>query len=168
MGRFKHLATSVAVLFLGIQFLPLYPRTNPSVDPSLAMESQLDVHPQVAKLIDRSCRDCHSNNTKWPWYSRIAPAAWLIGRDVQKARAEMNFSEWTEQAGQKLEKAMGLLMASCVDVNAGRMPKPQYVFLHSEASLNTAEKTEFCQWSTQQGGKLIAIKRAKKQKERVP
>ena len=71
----------------------------------------------------------------------------------------MNFSSWTEQAGKKLQLAVGMLTAACTDVNAGRMPKPEYVFLHSEAMLSGADKEGFCDWTKREGTRLLVLKR---------
>jgi hypothetical protein len=91
--------------------------------------------------------------------SRFAPGSWLVGQNVRKARSIMNFSEWTEQAGRKLELAAGMLAASCADVTLGRMPKPNYTFLHTEARLSAAGRKEFCEWSAKEGNRLILLKR---------
>lgn len=150
--------TALGAAGLGIQFVPVQ-RTNPPLDPARAVEAHLDIAPPVRAILDRSCHDCHSNQTQWPWYSYIAPASWMVTKDVIKAREIMNFSEWSEQAGVKLEKAVGLLMASCTDVTVGRMPKPEYVFLHSRAALNEADVKHFCQWTAKEGGRLLALRK---------
>ncbi len=69
-------------------------RTNPAIDPAQTIESRLQVSPQVAGIFDRSCNDCHSNKTRWPWYSNVAPVSWLVIGDVNDARSVMNFSQW--------------------------------------------------------------------------
>lgn len=143
---------------LAIQFVPVA-RTNPPSIPARAVEAHLDIAAPVRAILDRSCRDCHSNETQWPWYSYIAPASWLVTKDVMKAREIMNFSEWSDQAGVKLEKAVGLLMASCTDVTVGRMPKAEYVFLHSRAALNKQDVKHFCQWTSKEGGRLLALRK---------
>ena len=141
------------------QVLPLFPRTNPTAPPAAGMHNQLEVPVEVDAILRRSCWNCHSNDTVWPWYSWIAPAKWMIVRDVDKARAIMNFSSWTEQAGKKLQQAVGMLAASCTDVTVGRMPKPEYVLLHSEAELSEADKKSFCQWTQREGKRLLILKR---------
>ncbi|MDX1982112.1 MAG: heme-binding domain-containing protein [Bryobacteraceae bacterium] len=162
MRGFVRLAgVSAAALLLGIQFIPAPPLDNPPVDPAKTVEAQLEIPAPMKKLLDRSCRDCHSNETHWPWYSRFAPGSWLVARDVRKARDIMNFSNWTEQAGRKLELAAGMLAASCSDVTVGRMPKPNYAFLHSEARLSAEDKKDFCAWSAAEGERLFQIRRRK-------
>lgn len=152
------LPPGVAV-FAALQLLPLFPRTNPTAAAASSLHNQVEVPPEMDTILRRSCWNCHSNETQWPWYSASAPVKWLIVRDVQKARGIMNFSSWTEQAGKKLQLAVGMLTAACTDVNAGRMPKPEYVFLHSEAMLSGADKEGFCDWTKREGTRLLVLKR---------
>ena len=82
----------IAIVLLGllIQLIPLPGRGN---NPPVVAEPKWD-SPQTAALVKRACYDCHSNQTVWPWYARIAPASWLIQRDVATGHTGLNFSEW--------------------------------------------------------------------------
>lgn len=155
----RRIAIAGGVCFALLQIAPVFPRTNPVAPAFSALHHQVDVPTEIDSILQRSCQNCHSNNTQWPWYSTIAPVRWLIVRDVEKARATMNFSAWTEQAGKKLQQAVVMLAASCTDVTVGRMPKPEYLFLHSEANLSGENKREFCAWTQREGQKLLALKR---------
>lgn len=155
----RWIALAALIGFAIAQALPLFPRTNPAAPPTAGLHNQVEVPGEIDAILRRSCWNCHSNDTVWPWYSSIAPAKWLIVRDVEKAREIMNFSSWTEQAGKKLQQAVGMLAASCSDVTVGRMPKPEYVFLHSEAMLSEADKKDFCQWTQREGKRLLILKR---------
>ena len=121
-------AIAAAVLFIAIQLVP-YGRAH--TNPPVVQEPKWD-SPQTRELAARSCFDCHSNETKWPWYSNVAPMSWMIQHDVDEGRGQMNFSEWNRpqrearQAPQKIEK--------------GEMPQWYYVPLHPEANLTAAEK----------------------------
>jgi hypothetical protein len=150
---------AVAGVFVVLQAVPVFPRTNPVAPATAALRNQVEVPEEMDKILQRSCWNCHSNDTKWPWYAHVAPVSWLIAKDVDKAREVMNFSSWTEQAGKKLQLAVGMLSASCADVTVGRMPKPEYVFLHSEAMLNETDKKDFCGWTQREGKKLLVLKR---------
>ncbi len=161
MVRAKTVAGAAGAVFLVLQLVPVYPRENPPARPEATIESHLEVSPPVKTILDRSCRDCHSDETRWPWYSGVAPVSWLIVRDVEKARSIMNFSRWSDGAGKKLELAVGMLAASCSDVTVGRMPKPDYAFLHSEAKLNKADIAAFCAWSKSEGKRLLIARRKK-------
>lgn len=101
-------------------------RTNPPATYTITWDS-----PETEALARAACFDCHSNETRWPWYAHIAPAAFLIVQDVNEGREEMNFS-----TGHRLE---GDEMAEQID--SGRMPKPIYLPLHPEANLSTKQKS---------------------------
>jgi mono/diheme cytochrome c family protein len=119
-----------AAFFLLIQIIPIGPRlTNPPV----AAEPKWD-SPQTRTLAKRACFDCHSNETKWPWYSYIAPVSWLLANDVLNARAAFNFSDW--HAGDMRSAAMD------AQINSGRMPLPQYLLIHPNARFTNAEKQQ--------------------------
>lgn len=83
-------------------------------------------------LAVRACFDCHSNETKWPWYSHVAPVSWLAVHDVDEGRATLNFSEWDKPQKEADEAAEALL--------EGEMPMAIYLPLHPEARLTDAEK----------------------------
>ncbi|MCC6129141.1 MAG: heme-binding domain-containing protein [Acidobacteria bacterium] len=132
-NRRKPLLVLLAVaggLFVLIQAVP-YGRahTNPPVTAEPAWNS-----PRTQELFYRACGDCHSNKTVWPWYSNVAPASWLVQRDVDKGRRHMNVSQW------KAGKNYGLEAAGLID--EGKMPLPPYLLLHPEARLTPAEKQE--------------------------
>ena len=79
----------MVALALGVQFVPV-DRSNPPAG------RRLNVDPELQAVFRRSCFDCHSNETRWPWYAHVAPISWLIARDVHKARRRLNFSHWSE------------------------------------------------------------------------
>ncbi len=118
------------LLVLLIQLIP-YGRehTNPPVIAEPAWDS-----PQTRALFFRACADCHSNETKWPWYSNIAPASWLITRDVTQGREEFNVSEWgrPDNDGDDAAKL----------VQNGEMPPWFYLPLHPEANLSPVERQQ--------------------------
>ncbi len=129
------------VVFIGIQFVPVE-RTNP---PSRAVDSlQAKTTPEIKAILDRSCRDCHSNETRWPWYSHVAPAAWLVASDVHKGREHFNYSEWTSIDSDEQDKFLG---GMCSLAQRGRMPLPPYLLIHRDAKLSPADVTALCAWS---------------------
>src|SRR5438876_6423144 len=94
MIRVLKIITIVAVvLIVGIQFVRPA-RTNPAVDESQTIFARTQMTPPVAAILDRSCRDCHSNKTVWPWYTNVAPVSWFIVNHVNEARPLLNFSQW--------------------------------------------------------------------------
>ena len=99
---------------------------------------KLDAPPEVEAILRRSCFDCHSNETKWPLYARIAPGSWLMARDVHNGRNHINFSEWADHD----EDERKTDLENCWEqVEAGEMPKWFYVYpFHMSAKLSPADK----------------------------
>ena len=122
----------VAGVLIGIQFVPIS-STAPPIDPTQTLEHHVAVPPNVKAILDRSCRDCHSNETSWPLYARIAPFSWLLASDVTQGREDMNMSEWGEyDAG----AARDILVEVCRQVKKGAMPKWSYTLVHRSAALS--------------------------------
>jgi hypothetical protein len=119
------------VVFLLIQVVP-YGRDHPN--PPVLSEPNWDSQ-QTRDLTKRACFDCHSNETNWPWYSNVAPISWLIYRDVVEGRQQFNFSEWQtsylKDAGEITEI-----------INEGEMPPFQYLLMHPDAKLTSAEEKQ--------------------------
>src|SRR6266516_1325752 len=108
------------------------------------MVSNLAMPTEVRALIRRSCADCHSNQTVWPWYSYVAPVSWLVERDVRHGRDHMNFSRWPEYSLQQQEK----LLADVASALKNReMPLAQYAVMHRDARLSDAEIDIVYQWA---------------------
>jgi heme-binding protein len=136
---------------VAIQFVPVKGiGTNPSE------RYTIEAPPEVAAILRRSCYDCHSNETKWPFYSRIAPGSWLMSRDVLKGRGRMNFSEWgdAEEKDRQLDKEN-----AWEQIDEGKMPKWFYLPLHPSARLSDADKATLKSW-------LLAHKEKEKEKEK--
>jgi hypothetical protein len=127
--------------------------------PGARMETHLNIPSSVQHTLRKACQDCHSNETRWPWYSRVAPASWLVKRDVEHGRRAMNFSEWSQQTGNRAGRVAGLLTAACADVQSGRMPMPQYRLIHREANLSSAEKADFCAWTAAESRNVLNASR---------
>src|ERR1043166_829876 len=89
----KIIAILLVVLVVGIQAIRPA-RTNPPFDESQTINAKTQMTPEVAAIFDRSCRDCHSNKTVWPWYTNVAPVSWWLSNHVNDGRRAMNMSEW--------------------------------------------------------------------------
>ena len=139
----KTLKASVLVLAgaaIAIQFIQP-DRVNPPADPTTSFETLAKPSPKTVALVQRACKDCHSNQTVWPWYSRVAPASWLVASDVQEGRAHLNLSEWNRLGP---EMSMLKLRAMCAEVKDGEMPLWQYRLIHRDASLTATDVGELC------------------------
>lgn len=119
------------VLFAAIQLVP-YGRDhrNPPVQNEPSWDS-----PRTRELFFRACKNCHSNEAEWPWYSSIAPASWLVQYDVDHARKHFNVSEWGRKKNKGDEAAD--------EVREGEMPPWYYLPLHPEARFSPQERKEF-------------------------
>ena len=139
-----------AVLAIGAQALRP-PKTNPATDPKRALAAHAEVPPEVAAILKRSCSDCHSNQTRWPWYSNVAPTMWLVRNDVMHARKTMNFDEWDRYTSRRADS---LLSNVCDQVTARRMPLGVYLPMHSDAKLSDADIQTVCQWTDRERARL--------------
>ncbi len=101
--------------------------------------------PEVKAVLRRACYDCHSNETSWPWYSRVAPISWLVHYDVAEGRAALNFSTWEAlpvATQSKLQREIG------EEVAEGEMPPGLYTPLHTAAMLSDADKQLIKTWAS--------------------
>lgn len=99
---------------------------------------------EVATVFQRSCANCHSDETRWPWYSYVPPASWLVLHDVENARRHFNASEWRSYDGERKSE----LMADVARVVANReMPLRQYLVLHAEARLSDKDAQTLVSWA---------------------
>ena len=135
-------AFGFCVAFITIQFVPVN-RTNPPV------KGDFHGSTEVVSVLRRACYDCHSNETTWPWYSRIAPVSWVIARDVNEGRAALNFSTWNQLSPEKQAEAM---KESWEEVAEGKMPTWYYVALHPEARLSPNDRLVLRAWAGSAAG----------------
>ncbi len=98
---------------------------------------------EVRELLSRKCNDCHSNRTRWPLYSNIAPASWFVEHDVHAGREHLNFSRWNEYG---IDSRIDLLSKIGSQIRNGKMPLKQYVLLHPEAKLSDSERKLIQDW----------------------
>lgn len=144
----KRILLALAVLLVVAQVIRPA-RTNPPLDPA----KELRAPEPVASILVRSCNDCHSNRTIWPWYSQVAPASWLLARDVREARRHLNFSEWTTQTprreAHKYEEICEMVFES------KEMPLWFYVPLHPSAKLSDADRKTLCDWAKGERARVL-------------
>jgi hypothetical protein len=126
-------------------------RTNPPVNPAHTVQAAATVPAGLASILRRSCFDCHSNETQWPWYSEVVPMSWGVANHVREGRAAMNFSEW---AAYPARKRTELLEKLCDEVRKGQMPLATYLWLHRDARLSEAEWKAVCDWSMDEADRI--------------
>ncbi|HYJ86026.1 MAG TPA: heme-binding domain-containing protein [Pyrinomonadaceae bacterium] len=161
----RWVAVVAACLFVAAQFTSPA-RTNPEADRSLALESHLQVNPQVGAIIDRSCADCHSNKTQWPWYSKVVPVSWLVIDHVNHGRSHLNFSEWGRYDRREAGQMLGQI---CKEVKSGAMPLSSYTPLHPESKLSAEDVKLLCDWTNAERQRIDKPKQfATRQEETDP
>jgi hypothetical protein len=145
MTRRKHLrlaaSTATLALLVLIQLVPV-DRENPPV------QSSIPAPPEVEEILRRACFDCHSNDTRWPWYGYVAPVSWLITHDVSEGRYALNFSEWDDYDE---EEQLDLIERVAEEAEEARMPPSIYLPLHEEARLSREEVDRLIHWAEEAG-----------------
>lgn len=131
------LAILVVIQFWGID------KTNPPVDAGADIMAMANPPADVAKLVKAACYDCHSHETKYPWYTNVAPVSWWIGHHIEEARGHLNFSTWKAyDAEKKAHKA-----EECAEkVEKGLMPLKSYTRMHAEARLTDEQREQLITW----------------------
>ena len=142
----------IVVVFVGMQAIrPTL--SNPPVDESQTINAQTQMTPQVASILDRSCRDCHTNKTAWPWYTQIAPVSWWLSDHVNEGRHDLNLSEWGKLAPDRQDRKLRQI---CDEVQDGVMPLSSYLPMHPVAKLSDQDKKTLCDWTDAERQRLNA------------
>ena len=127
----------LAAAFLAIQLVPVA-RENPPV------EGDVEAPAEVASILRRACYDCHSHETRWPWYSRVAPVSWIVASDVRDGRRHLNFSRWNRLDEGKRAHALEEIVE---EVQTGEMPLKAYRVTHPGAELTAADVETLRGWA---------------------
>ena len=130
-------AAGLAMVVVGIQFVPV-DRENPPV------RRDVGAPPEVAAVLRAACYDCHSRETRWPWYSRVAPVSWFIADHVKEGRGELDFSDWPALDFTLQDE---LLRDIAKEVDEGAMPLASYRRGHPEARLTAAQRETVVRWA---------------------
>jgi hypothetical protein len=126
-------------------------RTNPPVDESRTIQAHTQLTPEAAAILNRSCNDCHSNQTRWPWYTNVAPVSWFVINHVNDGRRQMNFSDWAQYDRSEQEN---YLKKICREVKSGDMPIHSYLWLHGDAKLSSEDVKVLCEWANAESQRL--------------
>jgi hypothetical protein len=133
----KKVLIIIVIILIAIQFIPVN-KTNPPVTAGLNAPAEL------MSVFKKSCYDCHSHETVWPWYSNIVPVSLLIINDVNEGRGHLNFSEWENLSRKNKAKLKEEIWE---EIEKGGMPLGKYILLHPEAELNQKDKDLIKEWS---------------------
>jgi hypothetical protein len=146
------------VLMLGFTAIQLKrpDRTNPPINLDYTLEAHAQVTPQVSAILSRACADCHSDQTRWPWYSNVAPVSWIVSGHVVDGRRSLNFSEWDKpnQNGKKKMRPSDKLQEMCFMTQGGAMPLDSYTMIHKDAKLSSDDIQTLCDWTERERERL--------------
>jgi hypothetical protein len=141
----------LAAGFVTIQFIPKgLPENSAESDNDIAATGEIPE--KVATILKTSCYDCHSNQTKYPWYARIAPASWLLAKDIKEGRHKLNYSEWK---GYPKRSVIGKLESIRDDVEQKDMPLPAYTLIHRKAKLTDEQVALIVKWTEDMTDKIM-------------
>jgi hypothetical protein len=121
-------------------------------DKQLFAGAHIDV--EVLQIFERSCQNCHSERTEWPWYSYIAPIGWFIEKDVQQGREHMDFSRWDEYDRGNQRDTLTRMSAV---LRSRQMPLPRYLILHPSSKLSETEIAMIDEWTQKERLRLKAM-----------
>ncbi len=135
----KKFAVGLIAILIVAQFVPVA-RVNPTE------RGQPAAPGEVQAILQRACYDCHSNETRWPWYAQVAPASFLIARDVNEGRRQLNFSLWSQFNERRKSRKLKEIVEQ---VEKSKMPQWYYVSLHPDAKLSAADRELIIKWARQ-------------------
>jgi hypothetical protein len=111
------------------------------------IEAHLAVPADVHRILRRSCYNCHSNQTHWPWYARLPGISEMLQGDVKRARSHLNLSDWSSKLAEGQDEAQASLNGICEEVRTDSMPIPHYRWLHHDGGLSPSEVETVCRWT---------------------
>lgn len=138
----KKISVILLVAFILIQFFPI-DKNNPAPTPQMDFLTIKNTPETTAKLIRNGCYDCHSNETKYLWYSNVQPIAWFLQDHIEEGRKELNFSTF---ATYEPKRQAHKLAEAIEQIEKGEMPLDSYIIAHSEAKFSEAQKQEVIQY----------------------
>lgn len=141
----KKLLIALPIILIAIQFIPL-DLQNPAVEQGVDFFDVNPASPEIKNLVKASCYDCHSNETKYPYYFKIAPVNFWLKHHVNEGREHLNFSEW---ANYSQKRRTHKLEESSDEMSRNKMPLKSYIWFHSEADLTEAQKQQLIDFFNQ-------------------
>jgi hypothetical protein len=151
-NKLKWLLVVLAVVAVALQFFNPSLK-NPPVEPGHDLMATNPPPPAVATLLRQACYDCHSYETKWPWYAHVAPVSWWIVGHMNEGRGRLNFSEWSHGDAYRTRKRLNRIADQ---VQSKDMPLPSYTWIHTEARLNAEQRGRILKWAEQEAQRLRA------------
>jgi hypothetical protein len=143
MKLWKKIVLALALVFVILQFFRPEKNIGNSSTHNIALN--FNVPPGVQTILQRSCYNCHSNNTVYPWYAEIQPAGWFLAKHIRDGKRGLNFDEYTSY---RLMKQYRRFKDIIDQVGSDEMPLPSYLLIHRDAKLSSTQKDELIRWCT--------------------
>ena len=138
----KKVLVILLIAFVIIQFFRI-DKTNPAPTPQMDFLTTKSTPESTAKLIRNGCYDCHSNETKYPWYSNVQPVGFFMEHHIKEAKEDLNFDEWGKYSKRKQENKLDRIVKQ---IKSDEMPLASYTLIHKNARLTTVQKEEIMDW----------------------
>jgi len=143
MRIFKEILLVLLIVFIAIQFIQPARNTNGRVLPT-DISNTVYVPENVQQILKTSCYDCHSNNTNYPWYNYMQPAAWILANHIKHGKKDLNFSDFGSYS---MRKQQSKLKAIADQIKDGEMPLSSYTLIHRNARLSKEQKKLIIDWT---------------------
>lgn len=137
MKLLKLLVLAILVILVGIQFIPTSSNQSTEVPSSSDFIKTYKVPEEVGHMLHISCYNCHSNNTNYPWYSKVQPVGWFLENHINNGKAELNFSEFGDYSVRKQKSKLSSMVSQ---IEKDEMPLSSYTFIHRDARLSKEGK----------------------------
>lgn len=151
MRIFKRILLLLVVVFIVIQFIRPAPNTS---DQALSTDISgiVTMPDKVQVILKNSCYDCHSDNTRYPWYVNIQPIGWILANHIKNGKADLNFSEFGTYSKRKQANKLRSVATSITD---GSMPLSSYIVMHRGAKINPEDQKIIAAWALQARDSLL-------------
>ena len=150
----KKILLGLLIIFIVIQFFRPAKNINTQAFPG-DITHTVSTPDTVLAILKNSCYDCHSNNTRYPWYNNIQPVAWWLHSHISDGKRALNFDEFGSYT---LKRQLNKLKAIREEVTGGGMPLSSYLIIHTDAKLSDAEKKLIGDWTLGAADSLSAKK----------
>ncbi len=139
----KKIGMILVALLLAIQFYQPARNTDKGIASSIKLDSSYNIPVSVKNILQKSCYDCHSNNTRYPWYANLQPIRYFLDGHINEAKKELNFDEWGTYSNRKQASKLDIIIKQ---VENKQMPIASYTLIHRDASLSEAERKDLISW----------------------
>lgn len=157
MRFLKKILLAFLIAFIAIQFIRPARNISGQVLPT-DITKQVNIPNMVLNVLKTSCYDCHSNNTRYPWYVNIQPVGWMLAKHVKDGKENFNFSEFGSYS---IRKQANKLRAVVSSIKEGSMPLSSYTLIHTNARLGQESKNLIIDWATKTRDSLLSKDQSK-------